>query len=330
MEEQQEKEELRQLAQCLKDFLGLDRIYTNPYAILSFLADQTIKNIEADRHTSFTSAEIAKSVSNGNSEPSAWLSQYWKKIDKDLKPLHTNRLSEFALKRGLKNYPWVTKIESTGGAGNQAQYLITGIEIDKSVVDESDRFSDVPYDIEYVAVQDIKPSFIARFIFNTNHSAIGWRKWLLVFYPMLELVILGLMGSVLILAFFVENDAITTRDLVYLMLIYFTFLFCKRAYQRSNAFLDDRIIMASDHFMSFKENNIVQELVTVNNDQGDFLYKKVKLTKYVGICPMCKAQVVLEKGEPDFPRKVVGRCKESPREHVYSFDRVMKKGNRLI
>lgn len=131
-------------------------------------------------------------------------------------------------------------------------------------------------------------------------------------------------------SFFVENDAITTRDLVYLMLIYFTFLFCKRAYQRSNAFLDDRIIMASDHFMSFKENNIVQELVTVNNDQGDFLYKKVKLTKYVGICPMCKAQVVLEKGEPDFPRKVVGRCKESPREHVYSFDRVMKKGNRLI
>jgi|APLak6261664640_1056046.scaffolds.fasta_scaffold03473_4 hypothetical protein len=330
MEEQQEKEELRQLAQCLKDFLGLDRMYTNPYAILSFLADQTIKNIEANRHTSFKSAEIAKTVSNGNSEPSAWLSQYWKKIDRDLKQLHINGLSEFALKRGLKKYPWVTKIESPGGAGHQAQYLITGIEIDKSIVVKSDRFSDVPFDIEYVAVQDIKPSFIARFIFNTNHSAIGWRKWLLVFYPMLEMVAFSLMGSVLILGFFMGNHAITSRDLVYLIFIYFTFLLCKHAYQRSHAFLNDRIIMASDHFMSFKENNIVQELVTVNNDQGDFLYKKVQLTKYVGICPICSAQVVLEKGEPDFSKRVVGRCKESPREHVYSFDRTMKKGNKLV
>ncbi len=330
MEEKHEKEELMHLAQCLKDFLGLDRMYTNPYAILSFLANQTIKNIEANRHTSFTSAEIAKSVSNGNSEPSAWLSQYWKKIDRDLKPLHVNGLNEFALKRGLNKYPWVTKIESTGGAGHQSQYLITGIEIDKSIVVESNRFSDVPFDIEYLAVQDIKPSFIARFIFNTNHSAIGWRKWLFVFYPMLEMVAFSLMGSVLILGFFMENHAITSRDLVYLIFIYFTYLLCKHAYQRSNAFLNDRIIMASDHFMSFKERNIVQELVTVNNDQGDFVYKKVQLTKYVGICPICTAQVVLEKGEPDFSKRVVGRCKESPREHVYSFDRIMKNGHRLI
>lgn len=51
--------------------------------------------------------------------------------------------------------------------------------------------------------------------------------------------------------------------------------------------------------------------------------------KYASQCPVCEAEVLLDKGEPDFPRRIVGRCQESPREHVYSFDRVTKTGMRL-
>lgn len=59
------------------------------------------------------------------------------------------------------------------------------------------------------------------------------------------------------------------------------------------------------------------------------MHKKVQLTKYVGLCPLCKAQVELEKGDPDFPGGIIGRCKESPRERIYSFDRVTKLGSFL-
>ena len=34
----------------------------------------------------------------------------------------------------------------------------------------------------------------------------------------------------------------------------------------------------------------------------------------------------LKDGEPDYPRRLVGRCHESPREHVFSFDRVTRRG----
>ena len=51
--------------------------------------------------------------------------------------------------------------------------------------------------------------------------------------------------------------------------------------------------------------------------------------KYLGECPICGAEVLLDKGEPDFPRRLVGRCQESPREHIFSFDRVTKAGMKL-
>lgn len=87
--------------------------------------------------------------------------------------------------------------------------------------------------------------------------------------------------------------------------------------------------MASDFFMSWGEISIVQELVTVEDQNRNFLYKKVKLTKYVALCTICNAKVELARGEPDFPRRVIGRCKESPQEHVFSFDRVTKLGSFL-
>lgn len=331
MDDQQENEELKQLAQCLKDFLGLDRYYTNPYSILYFLANQTLAHIVENKHIHFSSAEIAKSVAKVNSEPSAWISQNWKKINSDLKQKYEKSLSEFALSRGLNKYPWVAKIDSTGGAGIQAQYHIVGFEIDSSILVKSDSiFADEPYDIEYVAVQSLKPSYLARFIFNNNYTAIGWRKWLLVFYPLAQMILCVLLVLVFILVFYKSSHPINTQDLVYLIFVYLAYLGCKYIYQDLNIFIDDRLIMASDHLLGFKEANVVQEIVTVNDAEGNFLHKKVQLVKYVAVCKVCGTQVVLEKGEPNFRRRIVGRCKESPREHVYSFDRVTKKGSRLL
>lgn len=39
--------------------------------------------------------------------------------------------------------------------------------------------------------------------------------------------------------------------------------------------------------------------------------------------------IKLDRGEADFPRRIVGRCEEHPREHVFSFDRMLKRGELL-
>ncbi|MBS7819083.1 hypothetical protein J7624_07455 [Wohlfahrtiimonas chitiniclastica] len=53
------------------------------------------------------------------------------------------------------------------------------------------------------------------------------------------------------------------------------------------------------------------------------------LTQFIGECPICSAQVTLREGWKDQRLPLVGRCRESPFDHVYSFDRVEMTGRLL-
>lgn len=55
-----------------------------------------------------------------------------------------------------------------------------------------------------------------------------------------------------------------------------------------------------------------------------------RLVRYTATCAVCAGEVRVLPGEPDFPRRMVGRCQQSPREHVFSFDRVTLLGGPLI
>ena len=53
------------------------------------------------------------------------------------------------------------------------------------------------------------------------------------------------------------------------------------------------------------------------------------VVRHWGICPLCSAEVDVRSGAESFPGRLVGRCEDSPLEHVYSFDPVTLAG-RLI
>jgi hypothetical protein len=48
--------------------------------------------------------------------------------------------------------------------------------------------------------------------------------------------------------------------------------------------------------------------------------REIRTKKYSGVCPRCKGDVVVVGGGFEFPRRLVGRCLNSPAEHIYSFD----------
>ena len=54
-----------------------------------------------------------------------------------------------------------------------------------------------------------------------------------------------------------------------------------------------------------------------------------RFVRYFTSCPVCTATVELANGDPDFTGRIVGRCSESPHEHVFSFDRVTLTGEVL-
>lgn len=89
-------------------------------------------------------------------------------------------------------------------------------------------------------------------------------------------------------------------------------------------FLEDRLMMAPESFIGFRDKPAQLELITVENKK-----KSIQLVRYKASCPICGASVYLDNGKPDFPRRLIGRCSESPREHIYSFDRVTRMGYAL-
>nr|WP_305909434.1 hypothetical protein [Methylomarinum sp. Ch1-1]MDP4522343.1 hypothetical protein [Methylomarinum sp. Ch1-1] len=86
---------------------------------------------------------------------------------------------------------------------------------------------------------------------------------------------------------------------------------------------DDRIVVAPDLLVALEEKSAQLELFR----DGDL--RMIRLVSYTAPCPICGATVHLDKGEPDYSRRLVGRCSDSPREHIFSFDPVTQKGSVL-
>ncbi len=330
MEKQQEYAP-EALAKCLVSFIELLSSDKKIHRFIHEIAKQTINKSKAGQDTSITTKELFLELFSGQNEANASsvLANIWKNISK-LQDEVSVRLTEHAVNEfGLDVYPWIEKIDSDGGAGNLVRYRLIGIKVNKSEVAGPNPYRDkIAHDIEYTAVQDFKPSLAAKIFFGKSNEIIGYKKWIMIFIPFLLMIIYLLM--IVALLYLLKQQTLATVSFYHLVLLAASVWFLLNKVKRFERFTDDRIIIASDFFMSWGEIAIVQELVTVEDQNKNFLYKKVQLTKYAALCSICNAKVELTKGEPDFPRRIIGRCKESPREHVYSFDRVTKLGNKLL
>lgn len=318
------------LAECLVSFFKLLTTDNNINRFVMEIAQQTTQKFQSGQDAEISSKDIFLELFPHQDEKTAssTLANIWRKLPK-LQNEISVRLAEHAVNEfGLNSYPWIEKIESTGGAGKLAKYKIIGIPINKSQLDGPNPYRhNIPHDIEYTAVQDYKPSWIAKLFFGQSNAIIGGKKWVMIFFPLIQMVFY--LSVIALFIFAMQKETLATFSIYKLtLLIVAVWLFLEKK-KRFERFTEDRIIIAPDLFMSWSELSLVQELVTVKDEKGNFLYKKVQLTKYAAICPICHAQAELAKGEPEFPRRIIGRCKESPREHVFSFDRVTKLGSFL-
>ena len=90
------------------------------------------------------------------------------------------------------------------------------------------------------------------------------------------------------------------------------------------------------------------ERVTIANDlllayfqfNGQFKLKRdgkskvaggwFQLVRHHATCPICSGEVDVPDGGRSFPGRLVGRCSESPLEHVFSFVPVVLQGQWLL
>ena len=321
--------ELEQVARCLLDYLNVHGKNSQLYQVLRFLAENTLSRLAEGKDARFNYYNIREGVTREKEgDASAWFSRHWKSLNGDFRQRCEEGMQKFAADQGITVYPWVEKHESDGGAGNQALISLVALPI-PAISTSNDTCSDASsYDITYIPAEKLKLSWWARWLFDENQVADGWRKWLLIWPTLLYVVFTAVVSVFLIFVLSRSEHPVTTSDLAALVIIA---LFNWPAYRSMQQFIrlvDDRIIMASDSMVGFREFGACLELFRINA-RAVGSPKKARMIKYAAQCPVCAAQILLDAGEPDFPRRIVGRCQESPREHVFSFDRVTRGGYRL-
>jgi hypothetical protein len=87
---------------------------------------------------------------------------------------------------------------------------------------------------------------------------------------------------------------------------------------------DDRILLLGSSEIAGAQEGVVLD----RYDEGGT--RSYVMRRYIANCPICREETIsLSRGEPEFRKRIVGRCANSPREHVFSFDRVTLEGSPL-
>jgi len=327
---------MREVIQCLIDWLDSETSDEKSHRILRALAQESLKKAVFDESKRrFTAEEIVAAVgeSIGSAEPKKWID--WPGSLKKYCETREPQIVEFARKRGLQNYPKPERKSTKGGPGRLTTFYIKAesvpeiLEDDNAIATDEVRVhrnaTDFKANYQMTELGEVKPSWIASWLFR--HGQIELRQW----------HVWGILGWLAIIAGLAVLIAyagwlslsvprsVTTRDLTLLISIFvIPYGAWVTIIKPWILLLDDRIVVAHELFTNFYEQSAQFELLR----DGDL--RVVRLVRYSAACPICGATIYLEKGEPDYRRRLVGRCYESPREHVFSFDRITRCGRLLV
>ena len=163
------------IAQCLKDYLTVHGRTAQHYQILRFLADVTLQRLSEGKQPWFNYLAIREAVTGETEgDASAWFGRHWKTLTGDFRQKCEEGIQKFASDQGLTVYPWIEKRESNGGAGNQALICLVALPITRSSSQAAKKLPN--HDIDYIPAEKLKLSWWARWLFDKNQVAEGWRQ----------------------------------------------------------------------------------------------------------------------------------------------------------
>lgn len=316
---------------CLQGFLRHVRKTTKPYRVLQAWLDYEIQRVGEGHSSTAYDAENLRACLDEISDKSAsgWLAPTWKVLQ-DFDEIHGDGLRSWAAQHGYSGFCLPAKQASPGGSGNTSKYFFCYFAvIQKQTVPSHSGTATAGITVQYIMDTQIQPAWWIGWFLKSGYKLYGWRKWLFLTYCVITFVFVG---SYLLLSFIaivydqhgfsgfikVIGSAIGVGIMGFLWLEPYVQL------------VNWRITMAPLLFTAFNEVDHAQlELVTLSDDPSG-AKREIRLVRYSAQCPICSARVLLRRGGHQFPNRLVGRCEESPAEHVFSFDRTTLIGNLMI
>lgn len=316
---------------ALKTFLAFHQQFdreTKALAVARALAQASLERLEKGQPIAkYNSANIADLVGQkvGPDGATAWLSKVWKSLEQLLEERRTG-IQDVARQAGANIYAWPTKTRGAGGAGNNSEYGIEFLSLPQS---DNPVVTPLPGEVTYVQELTLRPAFWARPLFKKGFPLKGWRRTSFIAFGV---VVLLAVGAALLLTWLTLNNprvSSSAKDVV--VWVVFALMVSWFGYSILKPFsdlADLRLIMAPDVMVGFTELNVQLELAR-ERPADEEPYRVLRLVRYSAKCAVCGETVHLADGKREFPGRLVGRCSEQPREHVYSFDRHTRIGKPL-
>lgn len=307
------------LGQILIDTIPADKKDLWAYKVMAYLASKAME-CEGNEPTRLSTKHIHVDLDgSSNQEPSQWLSPIWKEIEDRFYPEIEQNLIDKCRKNGLAVYPVLEKER-----GRASHYRIAARALPSPGPGEcQDDEVVLQGEIRYSRDLSLKLSALGKLVFShgfewTPGRRKGFLAWnaLLMFASIVFVFLIWLVLSHRTVPLTGQDLAMFAMGIGFPWGMYIFFLGIVRLF-------DDRIMIAPDWALAWKEFGATVEIVRSRNPD---VPSTILVQRYTAICPVCGWMVKLDRGEPDFPRRIVGRCEENPREHVFSFDRSSRKG----
>jgi len=280
----------------------------------------------------FTATELAKKVIElgyVRKQPKDigpdWVRANWTKLEKEIES-RKDYLQEISRELNLAFYPWIGKEESVGGQGNYSYYYLIPKYFNESENTELRRFVCPEGGVHYIqeSLTDI-PRW-AQWI--NGFTLDKWKRYAFIL-PGIIILLLLLADILLVLLLGLYTNISTVKWITFLIVsgsMFWMFL-------TSPLFLvpTTKIVMAPSWMVPLKETNAQLELKKIRTDAGTgYAIRELRLVVYSAKCPICDGRIEVQSGGIQFPFRLIGRCNESPREHVFSFDHVTRVGKPLL
>lgn len=309
------------LADILVEAIPSDRKQMWSGKVMAYLAAQTAFYAAQGKGAPRVPTKAIHADLGGNPklEPSAWLSSIWKDIEGRHYPEIEARVIDLCRQAGLLVYPVLEKDN-----GKPAFYRLSAKALppSESVMTEDD---DVlpPKFIRYKPDLSLGLSRLGKLFFNQGLKWTPFKRYSYLSWQLLFLISVILFDFLLWFTLWYRKEPVTGQDLLLITMAiglpWGTYWHFNRIFR----LFEDRIMIAPDWMLAWKEFGATVE---INRSKDTNAPSTIHVYRYSANCPICGWMVKLDRGEPDFPRRIVGRCEEHPREHVFSFDRSSKRG----
>jgi len=290
------------------------------FEVLREIATQTIARVQEGKTADITTLNLKSGVApDAAKEASAWLSPHWARLIKEEKEWAEGML-QAARRKGLQFVPRLEKLQ-----GNPSIYRIHADPIPNEAVP-----GPVP-EIPDGGIYYTPESVAAPGAFLNKALRAGVVRWSLATRWSIFLIVMSTLIGVLSLAWLLLyvglriSRPLSPADLTLAFLVLAAVVYVALLFRFFGELFDLRIVMAPTLLAPWSKDNVTLELRPSSEDNaGELVF-----ARYASTCPICNASVVLFDGGKDFPGRIVGRCRRSAREHVFSFDLARKIGRPL-